>query len=284
MHLLDVKRILREKGIRPRKSLGQNFLVSRRGMEAILEAADLSEDDVVVEVGAGCGNLTMLLAERAGCVVAVEIDPRLVEVLGEVCEPYPNVVIVRGNILDFSPAELLAKAGEAAEARKPYKVVGNLPYYITSAILRHFLEGKPRPGLMVVTVQREVAQRIAARPGQMSLLSVSVQFYARPRIVLKLPARAFYPPPEVDSAVVKLEVLETPPLSEEEAAVFFRIVQAGFAERRKTLRNSLGRGLGLPTGELERALRDAGVEPGRRAETLSVEEWLRLYRHLRDFL
>jgi len=270
----DPRKVLRDRGIKPRKGLGQNFLISQRGLRAILEAAELGNDDVVVEVGAGCGNLTIPLAEKAGKVIAVELDPRLVEVLEELCEGYPNVSVVRGDVLDFAPGQLLELAGRP---QGPYKVIGNLPYYITSAILRHFLENTPRPSLMVVTVQREVAQRMVAVPGEMSLLSVSVQFYSRPRIVHRLPPGAFYPPPEVESAVVRLEVLPEPPLPPEEEKDFFRLVRAGFGERRKTLRNSLSRGLGLPAEEVEAMLRAASIDPQRRAETLSLEEWLRLF-------
>ncbi|RLC81076.1 MAG: ribosomal RNA small subunit methyltransferase A [Chloroflexi bacterium] len=278
MRVLDARKILREKGIRPRKSLGQNFLVSPRGLRAILEAAELRDSDVVVEIGAGIGTLTVPLAERVGKVIAVEIDRRLVEILEEICAGYPNVLLVQGDVLDFSLRQLLEQGGCP---QGPCKAVGNLPYYVTSAILRHFLENTPRPSLMVVTVQKEVAQRMAASPGEMSLLSVSVQFYSKPRIVCHLPAGAFYPPPEVDSAVVKLEVLPEPRLPPEEEQVFFRIVRAGFGERRKTLRNSLSRGLNLPVTQVEEALAAASIDPQRRAESLSVEEWLALYEKLR---
>jgi len=160
-----------------------------------------------------------------------------------------------------------------------YKVVGNLPYAITSAVLRHFLEKEPRPSLMVVTVQREVAQRIVAKPGDMSLLALSVQFYGLPRIVARIKAGAFYPPPKVDSAVVRIDVLPQPtvPLPEGiDDRAFFRIARAGFGQKRKTLRNSLSGGLGLTPTSVEEALQRAAVDPGRRPETLSLEEWARV--------
>jgi 16S rRNA (adenine1518-N6/adenine1519-N6)-dimethyltransferase len=164
-----------------------------------------------------------------------------------------------------------------------YVVVGNLPYYITSAVLRHFLEGRPRPSRLVVTVQREVAQRVVAEPGDMSLLAVSVQFYGRPQIVARIPAGAFYPVPQVDSSVLRIDVdpaprLALPPGVEDRD--FFRVVRAGFSQKRKTLRNALSGGLRLAKDEVEAALQRAGVDPRRRAETLSLEEWAQLVEEL----
>ncbi len=278
METLDPRKILKEKGIRPRKSLGQHFMVSLRGLKAILEALDPQPNDVVIEVGAGTGFLTLPLASRVAKVIAVEIDRRLVKVLQELCANLPNVVIVEGDILETTPAVLLEQGRCIG---KPYKLVGNLPYYITSAVLRHFLENKPRPSLAVVTVQREVAQRIMALPGEMSLLSVSVRVYARPELVTYIPSGAFFPPPEVDSAVVKLEILPEPLIPEEEEEGFFALVKAGFSGKRKTLRNALRKGLSLPPEGVEKLLREANISPERRAETLSIEEWLKLWEGLK---
>ena len=263
----SVPALLREHGLRPRKRLGQNFLLDPGALNRIVEAADLSTGDSVVEVGAGIGNLTRLLATEAGTVVAVELDDRLVEVLREQVAELANVRVVHGDVLDIH---------DFGFAHRAYKVVGNLPYYITSAVLRHFLEGRPQPVLVVVTVQREVAERIVAEPGDMSLLAVSVQFYGRPRIVGRIPAGSFYPPPQVDSAVVRIDVEAEPQVDLDEGvseAAFFRAVRAGFSQRRKTLRNSLSGGLGLDPGLVEERLRGAGVDPRRRAETLSLPEW-----------
>ena len=278
MEAPDPRKVLKEKGIRPRKSLGQHFMVSPRGLRAILEALDLRASDVVVEVGAGTGFLTIPLAARVSKVIAVEIDRRLAQVLREVCAPFPNVTVVEGDVLSFPPAALLERGGCAG---MEYKLAGNLPYYITSAILRHFLENRPRPSLAVVTVQKEVAQRILAPPGEMSLLSVSVRLYARAELVEYLPAGAFFPPPEVDSAVIRLETFPEPPIPPEEESGFFSLVRAGFSGKRKTLRNALQKGLSLPKGEAEKLLAEAGISPERRAETLSVEEWLRLWEKFR---
>jgi 16S rRNA (adenine1518-N6/adenine1519-N6)-dimethyltransferase len=259
--------LLRAHGLRPRKDLGQNFLTDPGVLRRITAAADLSPDDAVIEVGAGLGTLTRLLAGQAGRVVAVEIDERLVGILREQVADLPNVEVLHGDVLQVS---------DFGFPPRTYKVVGNLPYYITSAILRHFLERECRPRLIVVTVQREVAERIVAQPGEMSLLAVSVQFYGQPRIVARIKAGAFYPPPKVDSAVVRIEVGEQPavvlPAGVDEAT-FFRVVRAGFGQKRKMLRNSLSAGLALPPPRVEQALAQAGIDARRRAETLSLGEW-----------
>ena len=255
----SVAALLSAHGLHPRKGLGQNFLTDPVALERIVAAADLSPDDVVVEVGAGVGTLTRSLAERAGHVLALELDDRLVELLRAQLAHLPNVEIVHGDVLHFSLAEL---------PHLGYKVVGNLPYYITSAVLRHFLEKAPRPRLMVVTVQREVANRIVARPGEMSLLAVSVQFYGHPGIVARIPAGAFYPPPQVDSAVVRIDVGEQPAVllgGGIDDTTFFRLVRAGFAQKRKTLRNSLSAGLALSPAVVAELLEQAAIDPHRRA-------------------
>jgi 16S rRNA (adenine1518-N6/adenine1519-N6)-dimethyltransferase len=185
---------------------------------------------------------------------------------------FPQVQIVHGDIL---------KLPDFGFPHRGYKVVANLPYYITSAVLRHFLEREPRPRLMVVTLQREVAERIVAAPGEMSILAVSVQCYGRPRIVARIPPGAFYPPPEVDSAVLRVDVGEQPfhGVGVDEAA-FFRVVRAGFGQKRKTLRNALSAGLRMDPARAEEVLAQAGVDSRRRAETLSLDEWVRVTKAL----
>lgn len=271
----DVPRLLRELGLRPRKELGQHFLTDQRALARIVAAAELTDKDVVIEVGAGLGALTHLLAQTAERVIAVEVDRDLAVALSRLLAHEPQVTVVQGDILQFSPADLLARSGLAPHT--PYLVVGNLPYAITSAILRHFLEAEPRPQRLVGTVQREVAERVTARPGEMSLLSVSVQFYGRPQIVLRLKPGAFYPPPEVSSAVIRIDCYADLPLSVEDSGRFFRIVRAGFAQRRKQLHNSLAAGLALPDDRVRAALQGIGIDPRRRAQTLSLEEWAALY-------
>ena len=263
----SVAAMLRARGLQPRKGLGQNFLTDPVALERIVAAADLSSSDLVVEVGAGAGTLTRPLAEQAGRVLALELDDQLVTLLRDELAELQNVVIIHGDVLHFSSPELIHRG---------YKVVGNLPYYITSAVLRRFLSRMPRPRLMVVTVQREVAERVVAKPDKMNLLAVSVQFYGQPHIVARIPAGAFYPAPKVDSAVVRIDVGERPAVSlgeELDEASFFRVVRAGFSQKRKKLRNSLSAGLRSSPLEVSEALEQAGVDPGRRAQTLSLQEW-----------
>ena len=274
MSIVDPREVLRRHGLRPRKGLGQNFLVDRHALERIVAAAELTPADTVIEVGPGVGQLTRLLAGAAGRVVAVELDRQLVAALREELAVCANVEIVEADILQVDPAAL-------AEGR-PYKVVANLPYYITSAALRHLLEAEPPPTLLVVTVQKEVAQRITAAPGEMSLLAVGVQLYGRPRRVARIPAGAFYPPPKVDSAAVRIAVYPPGerPVQVDDTAQFFSVVRAGFGQRRKQLRNALAAGLQLPPAEVEAALARARIDPHRRAETLSLDEWAALAREL----
>jgi len=257
-------------GIRPKKSLGQNFLVDPTHRARIVDAADLTVDDTVLEIGPGPGVLTELIAAAAGRVIAVELDDRLVPFLQERFAAQPNVTIIHGDILRSDP-------GALAEGR-PYKVVANLPYYITSAAIRHLLEAKSAPEVLVLTVQKEVGERMVAQPPDMSLLALGVQFYCTGWIVAKVPAGAFYPVPKVDSAVVRLDRRSTPVAEDVDAGRFFAVARAGFSQPRKQLRNSLASGLQMAPVDVECWLASAGIDPKRRAETLSLAEWAALAR------
>jgi 16S rRNA (adenine1518-N6/adenine1519-N6)-dimethyltransferase len=261
------RHLLQRYGLQPKKGLGQNFLVEEAALHRIAAAADLTETDSVLEIGPGLGALTRHLAAAAGRVVAVELDDRFIPVLTEELAEVSNVELVEGDILELDPAALMGG---------PYKVVANLPYYITAAVLRHLLESTPRPKLMVLTVQQEVAQRLTARPGEMSLLAISVQYYGRVRQVARIKAGSFYPRPEVDSAVVRVDLDQDPPLTGVDEGRFFCVVRAGFSQKRKQLRNSLKAGLGIPAEEVEAALAAVGIDARRRAETLSLDEWGKL--------
>lgn len=257
-------------GIRPKKGLGQNFLIDPADRARIVAAADLTRDDTVLEIGPGPGVLTELLVEQAGRVVAVELDDRLIPFLRERFAGQAHVSIVHADILETDPAQL-------TEGR-PYKVVANLPYYITSAVIRHLLESNPAPDLLVLTVQREVAERMVAQPPNMSLLALGTQFYSTGKIVARIPAGAFYPAPKVESAVVRLDRRREPVAGDITSGQFFEVARAGFSQPRKQLRNSLAAGLGLPPSEVEVWLGRAGVDPKRRAETLTLAEWAALTR------
>ncbi len=265
-----LRRLLRKHGLRPSKAFGQHLLVDRDALDTILAAADLHPEDDVLEVGAGTGVLTVELARRARRVVAVEIDRAILPVLRETTAPFPNVEIIPRDLLDVRPDVVFG------EAR--YKLVANLPYYITALTLRHFLEAANPPRVLVVMVQWEVAERLAAKPGDLSLLGLSVQFYGEPRIIARVPAASFFPPPRVDSAIVRVDLFPEPPLSGAARDRFFGIAHAGFAEKRKQLHNSLERNLHLPRETIARWLTAAEIDPMRRAETLSMDDWLRLTR------
>ncbi len=265
---LDIPGLLRRYGIHPHKSLGQNFLLDESALEAVVSTAQVSSGDVVLEVGAGLGSLTRHLAMAARQVVAVELDTRLIPALNEVIAQYANVRVVQGDILTLEPAKLVED--------RPYLVVANIPYYITSALIRHLLEADPPPTRVVLTIQEEVARRICASAGDMSLLALSVQVYGRPEITAHIPAGAFYPPPKVDSAVIRINILPSPVVPREMLDLFFRLTKAGFSQKRKTLRNSLAAGLHLLPLAVEDMLGQASIDPRRRAETLSMAEWQQL--------
>jgi len=271
----EAREFLDRFGLRARKSLGQHFLVDRQILRRIVSAAQLATEDTVIEIGPGLGILTRELAKRAGKVIAVEADGRLASALSETMAGVDNVSIVEADILQTDPGSLLTAGG--VEGSPPrYKVVANIPYYITSRILRHFLEATRQPSSMVVMVQREVGEAITARPGRMSILAVSVQFYGKPAIVGHVPAQSFYPPPKVESVILRIEPYEHPAVEVTETGAFFAVVRAGFSAPRKQLRNSLAQGLGIAPQEAAAFLEGVRIDYQRRAEALSLEEWARL--------
>src|SRR3989337_3766997 len=262
---LDVPGLLRRYGLRPKKSLGQNFLIDESALARIAAAADLAASDTVLEIAPGLASLTRHLAHASRRVVAVEIDGNLIPILQQVLAGEGNGSVVHADILHLNPVQLMD-----AEA---YLVVANIPYYITSAILRHLLDSTHRPLRLALTVQREVADRICAVPGDMSLLALSVQVYGVPRPVLRIPAGAFYPPPNVDSSTLRVDLYPQPRLPAAQLDPFFRLAKAGFSQKRKTLRNALSGGLGWKPDQGAQILQAAGIDPQRRAETLTTAEW-----------
>ena len=282
---MSVHRVLRKWNVRPDKALGQNFLVDPTILERIATAARLTPEDVVLEIGAGTGALTKLLARDAGRVVALELDSRLIPVLESELSEFHNVRVIQGDILTLDPRALIDETWDPSEGSlPPYKVVANLPYYITSAVLRHLLEADRKPELMVITVQREVAERIVAEPGDMSVLAVSVQFYGDPELLFRIKPGSFYPSPDVESAVLRVDVHPEPPLPADEIETFFTVVRAGFSQRRKQLHNALNAGLGDRISKQEAAagLEEAGIDPRRRAQSLSVSDWIDVTQILKD--
>lgn len=264
---IHIKNLMYQFGIKPSKGLGQNFLIDESILKEIVVASGVNNRDTVLEVGPGMGSLTRYLAVAAARVVAVELDQKLFPVLETVLNPFENIHLIQGDFLALKLADLVA--------REDYLVVANIPYYITSAILRHLLEGSHPPRRIILTVQKEIAERICAQ-SKLSLLAVSVQVYGKPSILMQIPAKSFFPVPNVDSALVEIELFQTPMVKPEQLELFFLIAKAGFSQKRKTLRNSLSAGLHLPALEIEKMLNWVGIDPQRRAETLSLAEWGKL--------
>ena len=265
---INVPALLRLHGLRPEKAMGQNFLVDEGHLVRIVEFARVASTDEVLEVGAGLGSLTRHLAAAAKRVVAVELDGKLLPLLRETVRGYPNVEVVHADILQLRLADFFQSPG--------YLVVANIPYYLTSSLIRHLLEHDPRPQRLTLTIQREVAERACASPPEMSLLALSVQLYGSPRIAHHIPAGAFYPIPKVDSALLVVDLYAEPRLPAEKIDAFFNLAKAAFSQKRKTLANSLA---SLPDWTKEHAaarLDAAGIDPMRRPQTLSLEEWGRL--------
>jgi 16S rRNA (adenine1518-N6/adenine1519-N6)-dimethyltransferase len=262
----QLRRLLGTEGLRPRKSLSQNFLTDAAVLDAIVDAAELRAGDRVVEVGPGLGVLTRRLLAAGASVLSVEMDPRLAAYLRRELGGVERFELIEADALDLHPREMFA--GEF------FKLVANIPYHITSPLLHAFLEGDRPPELTVLLVQLEVAERVAAPPGQMSYLSVFVQNVASAEVVSRVPAAAFEPAPVVDSAILRLRrraSAAVPPGPEREP--FYRVVQAGFRQRRKQIHNGLGRELALERAPLDAALAACGVAPDRRPQTLDVDEW-----------
>jgi 16S rRNA (adenine1518-N6/adenine1519-N6)-dimethyltransferase len=272
------RQLVRQLGFKPRKRLGQHFLIDEAVLERILSAAEVGPGEVVVEIGPGLGILTEGLARQGARVIAVEVDTKLVALLKKRLAGFPDVKIVPADILKVTPRQLLQDNLPASNLTRGYNIIANLPYYITSPVLSHFLEAEPRPSKMVVMVQKEVGETIAAAPGKMRLLSVKVQFYSKPAIVAYVPAASFYPPPKVDSVILRLDVYSNPPIEVSDVAAFFGIVTHGFRSPRKQIRNSLAHSLEMAPAQVASLLGKAGIEARRRAETLSLEEWRELWK------
>ena len=268
------KALLDSYEILPKKSLGQNFMHDPNALEKIVASADLSHDDTVVEVGAGAGALTEILADAARQVFSIEVDERLQPLLEERFDERANVYLVFEDILKTNVAALVGA--------EDYIVVANVPYYISSAILWLFLESAKPPRRMVLTMQYEVAERIMGAPGAMNLLSIATQFYGGPRIVGKFGPAVFWPRPNIDSAIVRIDTHEAPPVDVPSRELFFRVTKAGFSMKRKQLKNSLSGGLQIRSSVIRDLLRAAEIDPRRRAETLSLVEWARLTRTVAD--
>lgn len=264
--------ILKSQNIRPKKSFGQNFLTDPSILSKIVREAEVKRSDTVLEIGPGPGTLTQHLIEKSKKVIAVEVDERMVSLLVEKKLNHQNLDVIHKDILEVDIDSLVGV--------EPYLAVANVPYYITSAIFRHLLNTINQPTRIVFTVQKEVAERICELDGSSSLLSLSIRVYGKPRILFYIPASAFTPQPKVDSAVLRVDMYPESLVSRDNLEDFFRITKAGFSQKRKTLKNSLSGGLAKSSNLVDRWLVSAGIDPIRRAETLSINEWRSLIEHI----
>lgn len=261
MNKSTIKEILKTRNIRPNKVMGQNFLINQKALEKIIQAADLSKDDVVLEIGPGLGILTKELAKNTKKVIAIEKDQEIAKVLKEILEDYNNVEIVREDILKFDLKI------------KNYKVVANIPYYLTSPLIRMLLESDNPPQDITLLMQKEVAQRVCARPPKTNLLAVSVQLYSKPKIISYVSKQSFWPQPKVDSAIIRIANIQKPDI---DIKKFFKVVKAGFSSPRKQLINNLSKKLKIDKEEIGEDLTRCRLDTRVRAENLSLENWFEL--------
>jgi 16S rRNA (adenine1518-N6/adenine1519-N6)-dimethyltransferase len=267
----DTRNQLYRSGLKARKSLGQHFLTDQTVLYTIIESAELSPDDTVIEVGPGLGIVTEELAKHAGHVIAVELDTNLANRLRRKLASYHNITIINADILKKEIVELLGD-------HQNYKVVANIPYYITSPILHYFISAIIRPSLMVVMVQKEVGEAIAAIPGKLSVLAISMQLLTRPEIVAVVPAARFYPVPKVDSVVIRFNFLSQPKVAIDDIDTFLDFVGSGFSAPRKLIANSLSMGLGIRPADAAAILLKSGIDLQKRPEALTIMEWEKLYK------
>ncbi len=278
----ELKTLLKKYNLWAKKRLGQNFLVDEKVFDRIIEASDLKPSDNVIEVGPGTGFLTERLIEKVGHVTAVEKDADMIRILKKKFafgseaqarrENYENLKIIQSDILKFNPCR---RAIDCAPSGDGYKVIANIPYYITSPLLKHFLQSDNCPNLMVLLVQKEVAEKICGLSGK-SLITIETQLFGKPEIIATVPSSAFYPAPKVESAILRIDVFKKPLVPKKQLSDFLRVVKFGFSQKRKKLNNSLAAGLHIKPSEMADLLKQADIDPDLRAEHLGIEEWKRL--------
>lgn len=291
--VLNPKQLLKKYGIKPSKRLGQNFLVDKNVLKKIINAANLSSKDIILEIGPGLGILTIELAKKVKKVIAVEKSREMYEILKQGLKNYKNVEIINKDILrmwdTWYPTSNIGYSNVGYQVSHiKYKIVANLPYYITSPVIRKFLETENKPELMILMVQKEVAQRICSRPGKMSILSIAVQFYCSsphqkfgvgtsPQIITYVSKKSFYPQPKVDSAIIKLVPQKIPEVDTEK---FFKLIKAGFSSKRKMLINNLSRELKIEACKLKIVFDQIELGQKLRAQDLSVQNWLKVFHRI----
>lgn len=267
---LNARAVLKTYGISPKKKLGQNFIIRQSALDQVIAAAGLSKTVQILEIGAGLGALTLSLAKQHHKVVAIEYDQRLIPILKNVLGSYENVNILQGDFLQLQLEDVITPP--------EYFVVANIPYQITSAVIRKVVEAPYPARRIVLTIQKEVAERIIAQPGSLSLLALSVQIFGNPSIISDIASKAFYPQPKVQSSVLRVDMYTQPLIPMHEIDHFFRIAKAGFAQKRKKLRNSLSAGLHITPAEVEEIMGKAKITPSMRAQELAIDQWQQLSR------
>ena len=273
-----IKDIRERYGFRLTKSLGQNFLTDKNIIDNIIEASNIGENDLVIEIGPGIGVITKEAAAKAGSVIAVEIDKNLIPILQETLADETNVKIINRDILKTDLTAVIEEEKKNFPQMESVRIIGNLPYYITTPIIMKLLEDGVPADSITVMMQKEVADRIKAAPGnkERGALSVAVQYYCQVVKVTDVPKEVFVPAPKVDSTVLRLDIRKEKPVELKDDKLFFKAVKCGFAQRRKTLLNSLASGTGLGKDKIGQILEEAGIDPGRRAETLDIDEFAKI--------
>jgi len=268
MSLIDeIKKDLKILGVEPKKKFGQNFLIDEKALDMIINTADVEKGENVIEVGPGTGILTQRLIETGANITSIEIDWNLAEFLRNKFERKDNFELIEIDALKFDPPE------------KEYKLIANIPYYITSPLISHFLESENKPKKIVLLIQKEVAQKIAAKEGKLNVLAIHVQTFGKPRIVEIVHKEAFYPAPKVDSAILEIEIFDEPLVSESEIKDLFKIVHAGFMHKRKTMHNALIRGMQLSGEDADKLLEKCGIDPDLRPQHLSIQDWYKILKN-----
>jgi 16S rRNA (adenine1518-N6/adenine1519-N6)-dimethyltransferase len=281
---IDARSALKKFNLHPTKSLGQNFLNDGGVLKDIADAAQLTKNDIVLEIGPGLGSLTSELAEAAGMVIAVEIDKHLIPALNENLKAYSNVKIINGDIMRLNIEEVISDVRKSmrddSDAPVSLKIVANLPYYITTPVIMMLLESRIEAETMVFMIQKEVADRMMAKPGgkDYGALSVAVQYYSKPSVIMEVPPHCFVPQPGVVSTVVRLDIYKTPPVELNDRELFFKVVKAAFGQRRKTLINALFNAgtFGQSKEQFKELLIKMGIGENQRGETLSIEQFAEL--------
>lgn len=268
----NTKALLKKYNAQPVKMFGQNFLIDQSAIKKIIEAADLNPNNIVLEIGPGLGVLTQELAKGAKKVIAIEKDTKMVEILQESLKGFNNIEIIQGDALKMTDIQPVSS----------YKVIGNLPFYLTAPIIRQFLEAENPPQEMTLIVQKEVGQRICAKPPKMSILAVSVQIYSQPKVVSYISKKSFWPSPKVDSAIIKISSIRSSQSQGIDKDLFFKVVKAGFSHPRKQLINNLAEGLEMDKEKVRQWLLKNKIEPAQRAETLKIEDWLNLLQNFKN--